>query len=298
MARWTVVLWLCSIVFACTKAHDHDNFHLLADRCSRGIGMLIEDVKILLHRTDKHEEEEKERVEAVNAPAPAPKPRDCEDVRRAGQTTNGLATIFLPDAASAFFPPRAASVYCDQTTNGGGWLLFLRRVQNHEEAFPTRGWEDYKRGFGNPTISSYFLGLETAYQLTSDRPATLRVELEDFDGETRYAEYSYFRLESETLGYRLFVDGYSGDAGDALSYHNGQRFSTHDQDHDLHPENCAKIFNGAWWYKRCVVSCLTGEYIAGGHHADKPHQGIYWRYWRGENYSYKRAEMKLRFGEL
>ena len=219
-------------------------------------------------------------------------PHSCQDFRTIGVASDGLSTIFVPSIGPCS-PPISLTVFCDQTTSGGGWIVLLRRIDDSEN-FPTRVWQDYKTGFGNPTVSSFWIGLEQMYQLTRDRHAILRVELEDFDGETRHAEYRYFSISSESHGYRLFVDGYSGNAGDSLTYHSGQKFSTIDRDYDTTSGHCATSYNGAWWYKKCVVCCLTGEYI-NGHHADRPHQGIYWRHWRGPNYSYKRAEMKIRY---
>ena len=57
------------------------------------------------------------------------------------------------------------------------------------------------------------LGNEQLYLLTMNRKYKLRVELEDFEGESRWAEYSTFYVNPVTDNYRLTVDGYSGDAG-------------------------------------------------------------------------------------
>jgi len=46
-----------------------------------------------------------------------------------------------------------------------------------------------------------------------NRKYKLRVELEDFEGEKRYAEYSIFSVKSGTDKYRLTVGGYTGNAG-------------------------------------------------------------------------------------
>ena len=48
--------------------------------------------------------------------------------------------------------------------------------------------------------------------LTSQRHYRLRIDLEDFDGEMRFAEYSHFRID-EFNKYKLQLGAYSGDAG-------------------------------------------------------------------------------------
>ncbi len=51
------------------------------------------------------------------------------------------------------------------------------------------------------------------HNLTSSRTYSLRVDLEDFNGNTAYASYSQFAVGSELDGFRLCVGGYSGTAG-------------------------------------------------------------------------------------
>ena len=85
----------------------------------------------------------------------------------------------------------------------------------------------------------------------------------------------------------------SGTAGDSLSYHRGYPFSTKDQDNDSKSSgNCAVQFKGAWWYGNCHHSNLNGLYHDGKHssYAD----GVNWYRWKGNYYSAKRAEMKIR----
>lgn len=70
----------------------------------------------------------------------------------------------------------------------------------------------------------------------------LLLELTDAEGETRYAQYSAFSVASESEQFSLNVlGGYEGDAGDALMYHAGSRFSTKDKDNDAWLEgSCAQ----------------------------------------------------------
>jgi len=75
--------------------------------------------------------------------------------------------------------------------------------------------------------------------------------------------------------------------------HNGQPFTTRDQDNDAATNaNCAQLFKGAWWYNGCHSSNLNGLYHGGAHcsFAD----GVNWYTWRGYNYSLKFTEMKLK----
>ena len=85
----------------------------------------------------------------------------------------------------------------------------------------------------------------------------------------------------------------AGTAGDSLSEHRGHPFTTKDRDHDENAKfNCAAYFKGAWWYTNCHASNLNGLYYNGSH-AHKG-QGIIWHTWKGNQYSVKRAEMKIR----
>ena len=49
--------------------------------------------------------------------------------------------------------------------------------------------------------------------MTEHYPYILRVELEDFENRTRYAEYQSFIIGNAESKYRLDIDGYSGNAG-------------------------------------------------------------------------------------
>ena len=44
----------------------------------------------------------------------------------------------------------------------------------------------------------------------------LRVDLEDFDGNITYAEYTTFQVADEADKYRITIGGYNGSAGDSM----------------------------------------------------------------------------------
>ena len=77
-----------------------------------------------------------------------------------------------------------------------------------------------------------------------------------------------------------------GTAKDKLTYHNGRKFSTKDQDNDLSSVNCATVpdIQGAWWYGDCKNSNLNGVYRNGVNNGT-----IVW----GGVPHIKRAEMKI-----
>ena len=150
---------------------------------------------------------------------------------------------------------------------------------------------DYQQGFGNLS-GEFWLGLDKIHHLTST-PTELRVEMQDFEGNSAYAKYASFSVGDSASKYILMVSGYSGTAGDSLHGHSGYRFSTRDQDNDAHlSEHCAQLYKGAWWYKSCHSSNLNGLYHGGPHSSFA--DGVNWAAWKGYNYSLKFTEMKLR----
>ena len=106
-----------------------------------------------------------------------------------------------PDGLGGF------EVFCDQKTAGGGWTVFQKRQDGSVDFF--RGWDDYKRGFGNLT-GEFWLGLDKIRRLTSSSSHKLRIDLADLEGNKPFAEYSSFALASERAKYQLILGKYSG----------------------------------------------------------------------------------------
>ncbi|XP_063000830.1 tenascin isoform X1 [Elgaria multicarinata webbii] len=209
-----------------------------------------------------------------------PYPKDCSQALLNGESVSGLYTIYLNGNQS-----QPAQVYCDMSSDGGGWIVFLRRQDGAEEFY--RNWRTYEAGFGDPQ-GEFWLGLEKLHKITSQGQYELRVDLRDH-GETAYALYDKFTVGDARTRYRLKVDGYSGTAGDSMTYHNGRSFSTFDKDNDSAITNCALSYKGAFWYKNCHRVNLMGRYGDNSHS-----QGVNWFHWKGHEYSIQFAEMKLR----
>ncbi|XP_015233331.1 PREDICTED: angiopoietin-related protein 7-like [Cyprinodon variegatus] len=181
------------------------------------------------------------------------------------------------------------SVYCDMETNGGGWTLIQRRKIGLTSF--SRDWKQYKNGFGS-IRGDFWLGNDHIYRLTR-QPSTLRIELEDWEGQTRYAEYGFFTVGNELNSYKLLIANYSGNAGDSLRYHNNTNFSTMNRDNDKCVDDCAALRKGGYWYNCCTDSNLNGVFHRYGAHT-RSAEGITWYAWHGPNYSLKRVEMKVR----
>lgn len=133
-----------------------------------------------------------------------------------------------------------------------GFNVLLQIIQKRFDGVENfyRDWNDYKYGFGNKT-GEYWLGngyifimyLHTEgespislkifhkkrifgfilfiniegnqiiYEIVQQGVYELRIDLTDFNNETRYALYKKFYIDDETNGYRLHLEGYEGTAG-------------------------------------------------------------------------------------
>ncbi|XP_067044652.1 uncharacterized protein [Acropora muricata] len=80
-----------------------------------------------------------------------PKATSCKEVQSLGGTADGEYSIKLSESS-------IVSVYCDQTTDGGGWTVIQRRQSPYLVSF-NRGWVEYQGGFGN--VNEFLVSKET-----------------------------------------------------------------------------------------------------------------------------------------
>ncbi|KAJ8972732.1 hypothetical protein NQ314_000053 [Rhamnusium bicolor] len=169
--------------------------------------------------------------------------------------------------------------YCE-IRNDGLWTVIQRRDNYTLQHNFNVSWEDYKYGFGN-LHRDFWMGNDFLYKITNYCNLLLRIELEDFENNKVWAEYTTFIVSSENSNYQLTIGGYTGNASDSFSSHNGSLFSTYDKINDEAPEGYA-----------CFESNLNGVY------SKKPNgnnyfRGIIWEHWLG-NYSLKKSVMMVK----
>ncbi|XP_042204794.1 angiopoietin-related protein 1-like isoform X1 [Homarus americanus] len=224
-----------------------------------------------------------------------PMPRDCKDVFDLGFMENGVYRIQPPGLSSR-------EVYCDHHTAGGGWTVMVARRKQPRHISFNRSWHEYEVGFGDPS-KEYWIGLKGLHALTSGRPHQLRGDMEDWEGNTAWAAYTFFAVSGEEDKYRLRIAGYTGTAGDSMRHSHHQMFSTVDQDNDQENSggdgvspaggSCARgRGGGGWWWGRCACTQPTGQYRRGRYQG--PERGITWWHWKDSNYSLKTLLLKIR----
>ena len=182
----------------------------------------IEEIRCELHKGDT----------AIHPAVSCKEIKDCNSTSPSGKYW--LKTTTIP-----------VEVYCDMETDGGGWTVLMRRQDGSVDFY--RNWTDYKNGFGN-LEGELWIGLDNMHLLTnlSGVTAQLRVDLADWEGNTAFAKYDQFSVGDEDSDYTLSVSGYqsASTAGDSLTYHNGQRFSTPDR---VYTVLCRTMDLGGWY---------------------------------------------------
>eukprot|EP00794_Sanderia_malayensis_P010255 gene10255-biopygen8418 len=206
-----------------------------------------------------------------------------------GNTENGI--INLRWANGSVLP-----VYCDMTTDGGGWIVFQKR-HNSNVNFE-RDWITYENGFGD-LLGNFWLGLKALhYLLTTTNPNgggsrkwMLRVDLKSSDGDQGYAKYTGFNIGSAKEDYKITYRSYSGNVGDAMLTSNGSAFSTYDKKND--GAFWAKQNRGAWWIGEEIHAILNNLYP--GTQSLRKYKFMTWRLWKLEVWgNIVFSEMKIR----
>ena len=146
--------------------------------------------------------------------------------------------------------------------------MYQRRVDG--KVHFKRNWQEYKYGFGENggNTTELWLGNENVYQLVQSygyNAATLRIEVDAFDGDNGWIEASNFELSDERELYRIYwirSRASTVSMRDAWNEHYTHSFKTFD---NIGGEQvCLDRMKGGWWYTRvgrCGPVLLNGEYL-------------------------------------
>ena len=147
-----------------------------------------------------------------------------------------------------------ANVYCNITTDDGGWIVIQRNRKNSQLSF-NKNWREYEEGFGDLT-KDFWAGLELMHTLTQRGQWEMRVDYQKNDKTWSYIHYNQFIVRSAIDEYLVIVGGFTGIGVDWFNHPsrllNGMKFSTRDNDNDKwSTDNCAAVHKSGWWYSNC-----------------------------------------------
>uniref|UniRef100_A0A4Q8K4J9 U24-Liphistoxin-Lsp1b_1 n=1 Tax=Liphistius sp. SGP-2016 TaxID=1905180 RepID=A0A4Q8K4J9_9ARAC len=138
-----------------------------------------------------------------------PLPMDCKEILLSGRNVSGVYKIWPRNR----LPFVGVDVYCDMTTDGGGWTVFQRRGDyGNKNDYFNQDWIAYKKGFGD-IEKEFWIGNDLLFSLTKQKSYSLRVDIKDWENKSKYAVFEKFWIGSEDDGYTLHVADYKGNAG-------------------------------------------------------------------------------------
>ncbi|XP_052366422.1 fibrinogen-like protein 1 [Oncorhynchus keta] len=235
--------------------------------------------------------------------------KDCAEIFKDGNSVSGLYMIRPDQAPSSFM------VFCDMS-DGGGWTVIQRR-KDGTESFD-RAWVEYKHGFGgSESDGEFWLGNDPLHYLTSQGDYNLKINMEDFDGNQRFAKYKNMKVDDEKNQYKLNLGEYTGNAGIqpsqqsidllpsqwAVEQSRGQSTGSQVQSIDLlhycgdSSQQVSDVGVILHLSTRCESGNLNGHYYNGPYQAVMD-DGVVWYTWHGWWYSIKSVVMMIRASDV
>ncbi|CAK8688228.1 unnamed protein product [Clavelina lepadiformis] len=181
--------------------------------------------------------------------------KECTSIYASGSRTSGIYPIWLKERFQFTY------VYCDMdlVATKKGWTTIQRRM-NGEVNFE-RGWDDYVRGFGNPS-GEHWLGLENIRRLSR---------------QTAYANNGLGAIYIQDPEVAFNLEDWDGH----YAYIYMSEFSTPDRDNDYQDRHCASDHKSGWWFHYCDEANLNGPYPK--YKQEMTWKNIYWDGWNTVN---------------
>ena len=101
----------------------------------------------------------------------------------------------------------SVDVYCDMTTDKGGWIVIQRNRAGSAVNF-NRNWADYERGFGDPH-TEFWYGLEELHCLTQRGQWEMRLDYQFNNRSWIYIHFNQFYIGGANVNYKLTVGGFA-----------------------------------------------------------------------------------------
>lgn len=189
----------------------------------------------------------------------------CKALREFGYDTDGIYTIY-PESGVEF------DVYCDMTTDGGGWtLVWSHLIDTDNYPAVSLKWTDAINT--TPRVSTSLSADKLSFEVYTG--------LKFWKSITKYNPnpqmYYEWALSGKTLDQSAIIDGTLDENNNwalnltnsrnvvgsvvpgIYSYHNNRPFTTTDVDNDASSGNCANSYQETpWWYGKCWSGSING----------------------------------------